>query len=61
LADPPVATPPPPAKPAPRLPDLSGEPAPYLSNEELNQLRRAGSDHNDIFVRLLNVFQRAKA
>lgn len=37
--------------------DLSGEPAPYLPDEELNRLRGLGSQHVDVFVRLADVFR----
>ena len=43
-------TPPPPVK---LPPDLKGEPAPYLTNEQLNQLRQGTQYHSNVFVRLL--------
>ncbi len=41
----------------PKQRDLSGEPAPYLSDHELEHLRRMGSERRDVFVRLFNVLR----
>lgn len=56
-----VQTPPPATnpKPAPQQPvklppDLKGEPAPFLSDDQLNRLRQDGPYHSNVFVRLLN-------
>lgn len=38
--------------PVPHTPNLSGEPAPEISNEELNQLLRMNNDNGDLVVRL---------
>jgi DNA-directed RNA polymerase subunit RPC12/RpoP len=48
----PTPTPTPPVK---LPPDLKGEPAPFMSNEELNKLRDADAEpyHSNVFVRLL--------
>jgi DNA-directed RNA polymerase subunit RPC12/RpoP len=46
----PTPTPTPPVK---LPPDLKGEPAPFMSNEELNKLRQAEPYHSNVFVRLL--------
>ncbi len=37
--------------------DLSGEPAPYLPDDELNRLRGMSNQHVDVFVRLADVFR----
>jgi hypothetical protein len=37
--------------PTPKPPDLSGEPAPYLSKEELDRLRRMGDQNTGLFIR----------
>ncbi|MBI1279271.1 MAG: zinc-ribbon domain-containing protein [Anaerolineaceae bacterium] len=44
-----------PAQPPPvKLPpDLKGEPAPYITDEELNKLRQGTSYHSNVFVRML--------
>ncbi len=34
-------------------PDLKGEPAPYLSSEEIDRLRHGGVYHSNVFVRLM--------
>ena len=46
----PKPTPPPPVK---LPPDLKGEPAPFLTNEQLNQLRQGTAYHSNVFVRML--------
>lgn len=48
-----VAKPRPPA-PVKLPPDLKGEPAPYLSNDEINHLRKGGVYHSNVFVRLMS-------
>ncbi len=63
LSTAPDATPPVPApivKQRTPTADLSGEPAPYLPDDELNRLRGMGSQHVDVFVRLADVFRPAK-
>ena len=51
----------PPAQPAsPKPTDLSGEPAPYLSPEELERLRQMGTDRRDVFVRLFKSLRETK-
>jgi hypothetical protein len=48
-----VATTPP--EPKPR--DLSGEPAPYITQEELERLRRMGGERPNTFVRLFKAIR----
>ena len=43
----------------PRLPVT--EPAPYLSDDELNALRRTSIDQRDLFIRFFNLFRRLKS
>jgi DNA-directed RNA polymerase subunit RPC12/RpoP len=50
----PAITPKPPTTPPVELPpDLKGEPAPYISDEQLNRLRQGTAYHSNVFVRLL--------
>ena len=50
----PAVTPQPaPPQPIKLPPDLKGEPAPYISNDQLDQLRQGGAYHSNVFVRLL--------
>lgn len=42
---------------APKPPDLSGEPAPFLSEEELKRLRQVGEHRPGFFVRLYQVLR----
>jgi ribosomal protein L40E len=37
--------------PTPKPPDLSGEPAPYLTPDELSRLRRMGDQNTGLFIR----------
>ncbi len=46
----PKPAPPPPVK---LPPDLKGEPAPFLTNEQLNQLRQGEAYHSNVFVRMV--------
>ncbi len=46
----PKPAPPPPVK---LPPDLKGEPAPFITNEQLNQLRQGTAYHSNVFVRML--------
>ncbi len=34
-------------------PDLKGEPAPFITNEQLNKLRQGTAYHSNVFVRML--------
>ncbi len=45
------------APPTPKPPDLSGEPAPYISPEELKRLRELGTQDPGLFVRLYHVLR----
>ncbi|MBI1258202.1 MAG: zinc-ribbon domain-containing protein [Chloroflexi bacterium] len=38
--------------PEPKVPDLSGEPAPYITQEELERLRQMGGERPGVFLRL---------
>jgi DNA-directed RNA polymerase subunit RPC12/RpoP len=50
-----VTLPPDSTTPAVKLPtDISGEPAPYLSSDELDRLRGGGAYHPNVFIRLLS-------
>ena len=40
------------APPEPKVPDLSGEPAPYITQEELERLRQMGGARPGVFLRL---------
>jgi hypothetical protein len=46
---------------APKPPDLSGEPAPYLSPEDLKRLREVGEHRPGFFVRLYQVLRDDKS
>lgn len=43
--------------PTPKPPDLSGEPAPYIPPEELERLRKMGTQDPGLFMRLYHVLQ----
>ena len=43
--------------PTPKPPDLRGEPAPYISPEELKRLREMGTQDPGLFVRLYHVLR----
>ncbi|MEP7291441.1 MAG: zinc ribbon domain-containing protein [Chloroflexota bacterium] len=45
------------APPTPKVPSLSGEPAPYISPEELKRLREMGTQDPGLFVRLYHVLR----
>lgn len=45
------------APPEPKVPDLSGEPAPYISKDELERLRRMGGERPGVFLRLFQAIR----
>jgi DNA-directed RNA polymerase subunit RPC12/RpoP len=45
------------APPEPKAPDLSGEPAPYISKDELERLRRMGGERPGVFLRLFQAMR----
>jgi hypothetical protein len=65
----PKAVPIAPAQPVPpshpirhaRTPDIAGEPAPFLSDDELNRLRDVGNQNVDVFVRLFSALRSDKS
>ncbi|MBA3873902.1 MAG: zinc ribbon domain-containing protein [Anaerolineae bacterium] len=53
MPQPAITTKPTPTPPVKLPPDLKGEPAPFISNEQLNQLREGTTYHSNVFVRML--------
>jgi len=45
------------APPEPKAPDLSGEPAPYITQEELERLRTMGGERPGVFLRLFKAIR----
>jgi hypothetical protein len=45
------------APPEPKTPDLSGEPAPYITQDELERLRTMGGERPGVFLRLFKAIR----